>query len=146
MPMRLESKALGSDVFPSQLARWLAGFEPGRMPLVVLDPPCPGSEVDLHVQLALRNLFAAQLFRLGDCPAVVCTGLFPDGGLEHVIAFYQALSEESSVAHAVRGMRTAIGAGEEDRGTTFETNADALRATALFAASSALLRCPMGQS
>ncbi|MCX4835189.1 hypothetical protein OG746_41535 [Streptomyces sp. NBC_01016] len=143
---RLESKALGSDVFPSQLARWLAGFEPGRTPLVVLDPPCPGSEVDLHVQLALRNLFAAQLFRLGDCPAVVCTGLFPDGGLEHVIAFYQALSEESSVAHAVRGMRTAAGTGSEDRGTTFETNADALRATALFAASSALLRCPMGQS
>ncbi|WP_425825664.1 hypothetical protein [Streptomyces fractus] len=143
---RLESKARGSDLFPSQLARWLAGFEPGSTPLVVLEPPCPGSEVDLHVQLSLRNLFAAQLFRLGDCPAIVCTGLFPEGGLEHVIAFYQALSEEAPVAHAVRAMRSAIGVAEEDRGTTFETNEDALRATALYAASSALLRRPMGQS
>ncbi|MFZ3562012.1 hypothetical protein [Streptomyces sp. BH055] len=143
---RLESKARGSDLFPSQLSRWLAGFAPGSTPLVVLDPPCPGSEVDLHVQLALRNLFAAQLFRLGDCPAIVCTGLFPEGGLEHMLAFYRALSDEAAVAHAVRGMRAGAGDGGEDRGTTFETDEDALRATALYAASSALLRCPMGQS
>ncbi|MHB9757030.1 hypothetical protein ACYBSK_21885 [Streptomyces sp. BYX5S] len=142
---RLESKARGSDLFPGQLSRWLAEFEPGTTPLVVLDPPCPGSEVDIHVQLALRNLFAAHLFRIGFCPAVVCTGLFPEGGLEHVITFYQALSEQDPLAHAVRRLR-GRGPGGEDRGTTFENDEDALRATALYAASSALLRRPMGQS
>jgi cellulose synthase operon protein C len=45
---RLASKARGSDLFPVRLARWLAGFEPGRAPLIVLDPPCPGSEVDIR--------------------------------------------------------------------------------------------------
>ncbi|WP_306316977.1 MULTISPECIES: hypothetical protein [unclassified Streptomyces] len=137
------STGRGTDLFPGQLSRWLARFEPGSTPLVVLDPPCPGSELDIHVQLALRNLFAAQLFRLGDCPAIVCTGLFPEGGLDHVIAFYGALAEQEPLAHAVHTLRTAA-AGGEDRGTTFDHDDDALRATALYAAPSALLRRTVG--
>lgn len=143
---RLASKARGSDLFPAQLSRWLAGFEPGRRPLIVLDPPCPGSEVDIHVQLTLRNLFAAHLFRLGDCPAVVCTGLFPEGGLEHVIGFYQSLSDQDPVAYAVRKLRATSAAGAEDRGVTFEDDDDARRATALYAAGSSLLQRPIGET
>ncbi|MHC3471425.1 hypothetical protein ACYF6T_22410 [Streptomyces sp. 7R007] len=135
---RLASKARGSDLFPVQLARWLGGFEPGRTPLVVLDPPCPGSEADIGVQLLLRNLFAAQLFSHGRCPAIVCTGLFPGGGLDHAIGFYQALSERRPLAEAVRQLRTAP-VGSPPRGTHFASDDDARRAIALFAADSALL-------
>lgn len=143
---RLASKARGSDLFPVQLSRYLAGFQPGRRPLIVLDPPCPGSEVDIHVQLALRNLFAAQLFRLGHCPAVVCTGLFPGGGLKQVLGFYQSLSAQGSLADAVRELRTTEQPGGPGRGTTFKTDDDARRATALYAAGSSLLKRPMGRT
>lgn len=134
---RLASKARGSDLFPLQMSRWLAGFEPGRIPLVVLDPPCPGSEVDIGVQLTLRNLFAAQLFCHGYCPAIVCTGLFPEGGLDHVIGLYQELSEGRPLAYAVRDLRAAP-AKPSSHGTTFETDDDARRAIALFASGSTL--------
>ncbi|WP_369217459.1 hypothetical protein, partial [Streptomyces flavofungini] len=143
---RLASKARGSDLFPVQLSRWLAGFEPGRRPLIVLDPPCPGSEVDIHVQLTLRNLFAAHLFRLGDCPAVVGTGLFPEGGLEHVIGFYQSLSDQDPVAYAVRKLRTPSVPVAGDRGVAFVDDDDARRATALYAAGSSLLQRPIGET
>jgi len=138
---RLASKARGSDLFPVRLARWMAGFEPGRAPLIVLDPPCPGSEVDIGVQLMLRNLFAAQLFSHGQCPAIVCTGLFPGGGLDHAIGFYRALSERRPLAEAVGELRTAP-TGSAPRGTSFASDDDARRAIALFAAGSALLDQP----
>ncbi|WP_406405093.1 hypothetical protein OH805_38305 [Streptomyces sp. NBC_00879] len=72
---RLESKASGSDLDPGRLVEWLAEFEPGTQPLVVLDPPRPSSSADIPLQLILRNLFAARLFASGVAPAVVGIGL-----------------------------------------------------------------------
>ncbi|MGP3999399.1 hypothetical protein [Streptomyces sp. 8N706] len=72
---RLSSKASGSDLDAGRLVNWLARFEPGTAPLVVLDPPFPGSPADIPYQLVLRNLFAAVLFASGVAPAVLGTGL-----------------------------------------------------------------------
>lgn len=72
---RLGSKASGSDLDPSRLVRWLATFEPGTQPLIVLAPPRPSSTADIPLQLVLRNHFAAMLFASGVTPAVICTGL-----------------------------------------------------------------------
>ncbi|WP_419997984.1 hypothetical protein [Streptomyces boninensis] len=138
---RLAGKARGSDLFPLHLSRWLADFAPGRTPVVVLDPPYPGSEVDTTVQLTLRNLFAAHLFSHGGCAAVVCTGLFPEGGLEYLLGFYADLDGHATVADATRRLRaTARGSGT----TAFTDDDDARRATALYAAASSLLHRPKG--
>ncbi|NGN65801.1 hypothetical protein G5C51_18110 [Streptomyces sp. A7024] len=138
---RLAGKARGSDLFPVHLSRWLAEFDPGRVPVVVLDPPYPGSEVDTAVQLTLRNLFAAHLFSHGNCPAVVCTGVFPEGGLEHLLGFYADLDGHATLAEATRKLRsTARGSGT----TAFADDDDARRATALYAAASSLLHRPKG--
>ncbi|MYU21819.1 tetratricopeptide repeat protein [Streptomyces sp. SID8352] len=65
----------GTRVGPGELAEVLSRFA-GRPPLVVLDPPCPGSPADIPHQLVLRNLFAAQLFASGTAPVVLGTGLY----------------------------------------------------------------------
>ncbi|MFF0534300.1 hypothetical protein ACWDF1_22530 [Streptomyces coelicoflavus] len=72
---RLSRTAMGDDLDPGQLASWLGQFEPGTQPLVVLDPPRPGSPADVPLQLVLRNLFAATLFSSGHAPAVLGVGL-----------------------------------------------------------------------
>ncbi|MFD9461588.1 tetratricopeptide repeat protein [Streptomyces sp. NPDC060027] len=72
---RLDRAAMGADLTPDRLAEWLARFEPGTQPLVVLDPPLPASPADIPLQVVLRNLFAATLFASGFAPAVLGTGL-----------------------------------------------------------------------
>ncbi|MFF5367149.1 hypothetical protein [Streptomyces sp. NPDC013187] len=72
---RLNRTAMGGDLEPEQLVAWLKQFEPGTQPLVVLDPPRPGSPADIPLQLVLRNLFAATLFSSGHAPAVLGVGL-----------------------------------------------------------------------
>lgn len=47
-------------------------------PLVILDPPRPSARFDAVRQLFLRNAFAAELYRLGNAPAVLGMGLSPD--------------------------------------------------------------------
>ncbi|MER5468290.1 AAA family ATPase [Streptomyces sp. NPDC002685] len=72
---RLDRAAMGADLTPDRLAEWLTQFEPGTQPLIVLDPPLPGSPADIPLQLVLRNLFAATLFASGYAPAVLGMGL-----------------------------------------------------------------------
>ncbi|MCL6671611.1 hypothetical protein [Streptomyces panaciradicis] len=72
---RLNRTATGGDLEPEQLVAWLKQFEPGTQPLVVLDPPRPGSPADIPLQLVLRNLFAANLFSSGHAPSVLGIGL-----------------------------------------------------------------------
>ena len=76
---RFWRKASGMDIRPRDVARWLRGCEPGREPLVVLDPPNPGSPYDVPWQLVLRNLFAATLFAEGGVPAIIASGLRTTG-------------------------------------------------------------------
>ncbi|MFF3376080.1 hypothetical protein ACFYXF_24385 [Streptomyces sp. NPDC002680] len=77
---RLSRTALGADLDADQLVQWLRQFEPGTQPLVVLDPPRPGSPADIPLQLVLRNLFAATLFASGHVPAVLGVGLLRGTG------------------------------------------------------------------
>jgi Caspase domain/Putative peptidoglycan binding domain len=63
---------------PGQLDEFLRSLpESDSKPLVILDPPMPGSPFDMVLQLFLRNAFAAELFRLGNAPVVLATGLMP---------------------------------------------------------------------
>jgi hypothetical protein len=60
----------------------------GPRPVVVLDVDRPSGATDTVVHLLLRNTFAAELFALGECAAVLATGLVSDTGYE----LYEQLS------------------------------------------------------
>jgi hypothetical protein len=72
---------LGSDtsamrITSTDLIDWIRSYPPGRpAPLIVLDPPWPGSLSEALRQLAQRNAFAAKLAGGDLAPAVVATGL-----------------------------------------------------------------------
>ena len=76
---RLASKLRAIDIYSNDIARWLQSFSPGQEPLVVLDPPYPGSRYDVPWQLVLRNLFAATLFANAIAPAIIATGVQASG-------------------------------------------------------------------
>ncbi|MFF7309174.1 hypothetical protein [Streptomyces sp. NPDC008137] len=97
---RLSRTAMGTDLDPDGLIDWLSEFQAGTQPLVVLDPPRPGSVADIPWQLVLRNLFAAHLFASGCAPAVLGVGLLRGGG-------YQAVRQLNHLARAV-GDGTAL--------------------------------------
>ncbi|MGY1582020.1 hypothetical protein [Streptomyces sp. MN13] len=68
--LRWESKSQGSDLSAVALAQWL---RESPTCLVVLDPPLPGSRLDVPEQLLRRNIFAAQL--LAELPAAAILGI-----------------------------------------------------------------------
>ncbi|WP_322761652.1 hypothetical protein [Frankia sp. Cr2] len=128
----------GTDVRPRAVASWIAECEPGTAPVVVLDPPQPGSPADFHSQLLLRNLFAALLFQEAATPVVVATGL----ELRHSIAVARALAkglrQQGDVLAAIRDLRERVWADAMPKSGGI--NGWATRATAVFAATSALIR------
>ncbi|MER6132154.1 hypothetical protein [Streptomyces sp. NPDC001815] len=67
---RFASKSRGFDLSAAALAQWLRESPDC---LVVLDPPYPGSPLDIPEQLLRRNLFAAQL--LAQLPAAAILGI-----------------------------------------------------------------------
>ncbi|MET8450310.1 AAA family ATPase [Streptomyces sp. NPDC005209] len=103
---RLSRTVTGADLDPDGLIAWLRQFDPGTQPLVVLDPPRPGSAADIPLQLMLRNLFAASLFSSGHAPAVLGVGLL--GGARS--------AQTSLVARAVRADAPLLRTYEELRG------------------------------
>lgn len=109
---RLKSKASGSDLEPSRLVEWLAGFVPGTQPLIVLDPPRPASPADIPLQLVLRNLFAATLFASGIAPAVVGCGLIRTP-LHQTTLLAQAIAEEQPLHELHRALRSAPTGGSQ---------------------------------
>ena len=137
---RMESKARGADLKPKDVARWLHGCGPGREPLVVLDPPYPGSSYDVPWQLVLRNLFAATLVDEGHAPVVIATGVRETGGF-YVDPIAAGVAQGLPLGTIVAQLRPPYDAATDDRlaeaGWKREADALAARATAVFAAPSA---------
>ncbi|MET9735103.1 hypothetical protein ABZZ79_32020 [Streptomyces sp. NPDC006458] len=67
---RWATKSQGFDLSAAALAQWLRN---SPACLVVLDPPLPGSPLDIPEQLLGRNIFAAQL--LAELPAAAILGI-----------------------------------------------------------------------
>ncbi|AEV82927.1 hypothetical protein ACWT_1908 [Actinoplanes sp. SE50] len=128
----------GSVLEPSDVVRLLRSGRPGREPVLVLDPPYPGSPYDVPWQIVLRNLFAAHVFAEGCVPAVLATGLIRSGG-DYVLTIADGLAHGRSPLDLVRAIRPA---GVPDgRPLDFKRDDELLaaRSTTLFAAPTALL-------
>lgn len=133
---RLGFKARGADVRPKDIARWLRGCRPGLEPLVVLDPPYPGSSYDVPWQLVLRNMFAAMLFTEASAPVIIATGV-RSSGASYMLPIAQAVRYGGPLAVLVAGLREGPGAGPPGGDWGIADDALAARATAVFAAPSA---------
>jgi hypothetical protein len=137
---RMEAKSRGTDLKPKDVARWLRGCYPGREPLVVLDPPYPGSSYDVPWQLVLRNLFAATLVAEGHVPVVLATGVRKTGGF-YVDPIAAGVARGLPLATIVADLRPPYDAQTDfqlaQAGWKEEADALAARATAVFAAPSA---------
>jgi tetratricopeptide (TPR) repeat protein len=138
-PERMGAKARGTDIHPTDVARWLRGCDPGREPLVVLDPPYSGSPYDLPWQVVLRNLFAATLFAEAQAPVIVATGLHT-ARISYVHAIASWVRERGPLAELARALRPLYDDTPARLVDLDPTNADqyAELATAIFAAPSAI--------
>jgi tetratricopeptide (TPR) repeat protein len=132
---RLVSRSSGSDLRPRDVAALLRHFPRGREPVVVLDPPFPGSLLDIPWQLLLRNLFAAQMFQTAAAPAIIATGLGPTNSSDLTRLLASGLREGRSLLSLV----TEASAGAPQR-TPGSSDDLASRATTIFAAASAITR------
>jgi hypothetical protein len=101
----------------------------------VLDPPFPGSLLDIPWQLLLRNLFAAQMFQTAAAPAIIATGLGPTNSSDLTRLLASGLREGRSLLSLV----TEASAGAPQR-TPGSSDDLASRATTIFAAASAITR------
>ncbi|GIE85183.1 hypothetical protein [Actinoplanes regularis] len=123
---------------PSDVVRWLRAGRPGREPVLVLDPPYPGSSYDMPWQIMLRNLFAAHVFAEACVPAVFATGLIRTGG-GYVETIAAGIARGASPLDAVRAIRPA----GLPAGRTLDWKLDdallAAQSTTVFAAETALL-------
>jgi hypothetical protein len=138
---RLDSKARGTDVHPKDIARWLRACDPGMEPLIVLDPPYPGSRFDVPWQLLLRNYFAATLFAEAASPAIIGTGV-RDSGPAYLIQLAQGVADRRSLAEIAAALRPRLnGDGELEElieaGWHSAASELAALATVVFAAPSA---------
>jgi cellulose synthase operon protein C len=144
MQDRLGFKARGTDVRPKDIGRWLRGCRPGAEPVVVLDPPYPGSPYDVPWQLVLRNMFAATLFAEAAAPAIVATGVRSIGA-PYMLPIAGGIASGTSLSLIAAALRATPGAtSRELAGADWSVADDALaaRATAVFAAPSAFTLPP----
>jgi hypothetical protein len=78
-------------------------------PLIILDPPRPSSPVEAVRQLFLRNAFAAELFRLGNAPFILGTGLgSPDSLAAPLWQTLARLNAGWSVGELVRDIHSSL--------------------------------------
>jgi cellulose synthase operon protein C len=146
---RVGYKARGADVHPKDIARWLRACGPGREPLVVLDPPYPGSRFDVPWQLLLRNLFAATLFAEAVAPAIIGTGARATGP-SYITELAQGVANGQPLARIAAALRSdrprtrthedLIGAGWQAAASASDL---AALATTVFAAPSAYATPPV---
>ena len=120
--------------------RWLRGCGPGTEPLVVLDPPYPGSPYDVPWQIVLRNLFAAMLFAEAVAPAIIATGVRTKGP-DYIAPIAGGIVGRQPLAVIADRLRSGYGdrpyAELADANWGFAEDELARRATAIFAAPSA---------
>ena len=133
---RLSRTARGANLEPDQLIDWLRLFEPGTQPLVVLDPPRPGSPADIPLQLVLRNLFAATLFASGHVPAVLGVGLLRGTGKQQRDMVARAVREDSPLLRLCSDLRRL--ADRPDRRTRWGEDTLEHHCVSLFASPAAL--------
>jgi cellulose synthase operon protein C len=137
---RLGSKSRGTDVGVTDFVRWLRGCGPGTEPLVVLDPPYPGSPYDVPWQIVLRNLFAAMLFAEAVAPAIIATGVRTKGP-DYIAPIAGGIVGRQPLAVIADRLRSGYGdrpyAELADANWGFAEDELARRATAIFAAPSA---------
>jgi hypothetical protein len=99
-------------------------------PLVVLDIDSPNGFTETALQLLLRNAFAADLFALGHCPAVLATGLVAQDAPKVYNMLMSFLGGGSSVletASAVQRMEAAESGDLGSGATALFTNLPWLR-------------------
>jgi hypothetical protein len=99
-------------------------------PLVVLDVDHPYSEPEVLPQLMLRNEFAAGVFSLGHCPAVLATGLAGARAYRLYEALTDGLARNRSVAGIAAEMQGQLPCDQYEPGgpaTALFTNLPWLR-------------------
>jgi len=90
--------------------------ETAPRPLVILDPPRPYSTIEALQQLFLRNVFASELYRLGNVAAVLATGLFPPEQMEGATdALLGALSQGNSLGQLIGTIEAKIGTRHDSK-------------------------------
>ncbi|MFE1292461.1 hypothetical protein [Streptomyces sp. NPDC058751] len=136
---RLARAAMGSDLTPDLLTEWLTQFEPGTQPLVVLDPPPPGSPADIPLQVVLRNLFAATLFSSGFAPTVLGAGLLTRAGSRQTELLARAAAGDISLLQlSSRLRRAADGTALDPAGADWGDGVLEAACVSLFASPAAL--------
>ncbi|CAO5151782.1 putative TPR repeat-containing protein [Frankia sp. AiPs1] len=125
--VRLQTQSPGSELRARDVVALLRSFPSGEEPILVLDPPFPGSETEIPWQLLLRNLFAAQVFQEAATPAIIASGLGRRTGITLVRELSRGLTSQESLLTIIDRVRRA----EPD-------DTVAGRSTALFAAPSAI--------
>ncbi|MDT0479745.1 hypothetical protein [Streptomyces doebereineriae] len=98
---RLASKSRGSDLSATALALWLQDTPDC---IVVLDPPVPGSLLDIPEQLLRRNYFAAQLASELPAAAILGIGLNDYHTYPSVELLATAVREERPLADTFRAL------------------------------------------
>ncbi len=108
-----------NTVTPGNLDAFMRALpETDQNPVVVLAPPLPSSPFEAALQLFMRNAFATELFRLGNAPAVLATGLAeldePESSLETLV---RAAARGESVGDVLEMIRLSpvIPGGDEAR-------------------------------
>jgi hypothetical protein len=75
-------------------------------PLVILDVDRPRGAAETATSLLLRNVYAADLFALGRCPAVIAMGLVPGTDADPYPTLVHSLESGLSVADACAAIRS----------------------------------------
>jgi len=75
-------------------------------PLVILDVDRPRGLAETATSMLLRNVYAADLFALGRCPAVIAMGLVPGADADPYPTLVHSLESGLSVADACAAIRS----------------------------------------
>ncbi|WP_189917850.1 hypothetical protein [Kitasatospora xanthocidica] len=123
---RLESRSRGFDLPAAALAEWLR-VSPDCV--VVLDPPVPGSPLDIPEQMLWRNQFAAQLFARLPAAAVLGIGLNEYHTYASVAQLATAVRDRRQLADAFHEL-VLVRSGPVWEGSTWRASDTTLFATA----------------
>jgi hypothetical protein len=108
-----------------EIVRLLTGG--GRLPLLVLDVPLPGTVTEAVRALSARNSFSYQLMELGGIQALLATGLAPpEDQIEIVDLVVGGLSRGQDAAQVTRELHRARPADGDDVGSALAFAATAL--------------------
>jgi hypothetical protein len=104
-------------ITPKQLDEMLRALPEGdSKPHVVFAPPAPTAPFEAIRQLVLRNAFAAALYRLGNAPVVVATGLLRGAGPPELVrALVESAGAGATVGDLLGTIRTRLPGGPAEK-------------------------------